>query len=133
MNLLVVEKLAKKTGLFNNVLRFTEPPLVHPSSYLRQNGSWTTKIVLVSMTHSAIETVQLALSHIALDHYGASRPYSFPYSQQMVYSHPETCKLFGGPHDSEVNIHYALNIVNFFKVRILVSQCLYMLKFGSTI
>ena len=85
------------------------------------------------MTDASIETVQLVLSHWALEPMVKSRTYNFPYSQQMVYSHPEVCKLFGGVHDSKVNIHYALNIVNFFKVKLPVSWLSSMLTLASTI
>ena len=132
-NLMLLKKLAKRTGLFTNVLRYVEPRLVDPSGHLLQNALWISDVVLVSMTDVSIETVQLALSHLAISRYGTSRIYSFPYSQQVVYSHPEVCKLFGGVHNGKVNIHYALNIVNFFKVIILVSRLSCMLILTSTI
>ena len=70
------------------------------------------------MTDTLIQTLQLVFSHWALDLSMNPQTYSYPYSQQMVYSHPEACSLFGGLHNGKVNIHYALHIVNFFKVRL---------------
>lgn len=47
---------------------------------------------------------------------------SFPASQQIVYSHPETYPLFLDKHKTRVNINFLLHITNFFKYHMTQRQ-----------
>ncbi|MCJ1223689.1 hypothetical protein MMC12_000332 [Toensbergia leucococca] len=74
------------------------------------------------ITDPLMETIQLLFTHWTLELPSCRRTYGFPTSQQVVYSHPNTCPMFLDSHMRKVNIEYLLHVANFFKYHLTLPE-----------
>lgn len=65
--------------------------------------------------HELLQTIQLLFIPWSLGFALDCPTHSFPSSQQVVYSHPESNRLFLDKYKTHVNITFLLHITNFFK------------------
>lgn len=72
--------------------------------------------------HELLQTIQLLFFPWSLELAIDCPTMSFPSSQQVVYSHPETIPLFLDKYKTHVNINFLLHITNFFKYHMTQQQ-----------
>lgn len=75
-----------------------------------------------SGTHELLQTIQLLFIPWSLEFALDCPTHSFPSSQQVVYSHPESTPLFLDKYKTHVNMSFLLHITNFFKYHMTHQQ-----------